>query len=187
MNDTAKSLTKLRVLNAMKEENLSNKEAADAIGIPGNYLSMIKNPKQWPKCPAKAWEAALRWVNSGQRLLEYKEKHGKIRPKPEPKEPTGWHTPTAVEFTKLGIDPHLLPPEAEKIKTDPEQHKPITRRQTEQEFKKMLDGIPPVTAPLKVEKAIPPEGDHFTDTARLKVCLDVEINLVVNGKRVNIR
>lgn len=84
MNETSKSLTKLKLINAIEAEGLTNKEAAKAIGIPDNYLSMIKNPKQWPKCPARAWEMAIKWVNSGQTLREYAVKHGKVRPDPEP-------------------------------------------------------------------------------------------------------
>jgi len=38
------------------------------------------------------------------------------------------------------------------------------------------------------EKMITPAGpsQDFTDTARLKVCLDIEINLVVNGQKVRV-
>lgn len=39
---------------------------------------------------------------------------------------------------------------------------------------------------VNVEKAIPSPGTEFTDTARLKVCLDVEINLSVNGQKVKV-
>ena len=34
----------------------------------------------WIKCPAKAWEAASLWVNSGQSLKEYSLKHGRVFP-----------------------------------------------------------------------------------------------------------
>jgi hypothetical protein len=40
---------------------------------------------------------------------------------------------------------------------------------------------------MKVEYAIPEPGQQFTDTARLKVALDIEINLVVNGQKVQVR
>jgi len=156
MTDQFKEITKVKVLDAMIAEGLTNKEAADAIGIPANYLSMIKSPKMWPKCPAKAWEAALKWVNSGQTLKEYAVKHGKVRPDPEPlKEP----------------------PQEPVLRVKPEA---LERRLKELAEKRKI------TAPLKVEKAIPSPGAEFTDTARLKVCLDVEINLLVNGQKVKV-
>lgn len=46
---------------------------------------------------------------------------------------------------------------------------------------------PIVTAPLAVKPVIPEPGQQFTDTARLKVALDIEINLVVNGKKVEVK
>lgn len=144
MTDQFKEITKVKVLDAMIAEGLTNKEAASAIGIPGNYLSMIKHPDQWPKCPAQAWVKTVNWVNSGQTLREYAVKHGKVRLDPEP------------------------PQEA-------------PQKRIEELAKERK-----ITAPLKVEKAIPSPGTDFTDTARLKVCLDVEINLSVNGQKVQL-
>lgn len=160
MTDQFKEITKVKVLDAMIAEGLTNKEAAEAIGIQGNYLSMIKHPDQWPKCPAQAWVKTVNWVNSGQTLKEYAVKHGKVRPDPESQ---------PVE------EPH--PPQEPVIKVKPE----VIRKRIEELANKRK-----ITAPLKVEKAEPPEGDHFTDTARLKVCLDVEINLSVNGQKVKV-
>lgn len=160
MNDIAKENARIKVLHAIVAEQLTNKEAAAAIEIQGNYLSMIKHPKQWLKCPAHAWDTLLKWVNSGQTLREYAVKHGKFkhdideRPAedpPPPLEPAIRVKPEALEKRRKEL--------AEKEK---------------------------ITAPLKVEKAIPAIGADFTDTARLKVCLDVEINLSVNGQKVQL-
>ena len=71
MNEVFKNAVKDRITKAIDTEGLSNKAAAARIGIPDNYLSMIKNPDMWPKLPAKAWDAALKWVNSGQSLKSY--------------------------------------------------------------------------------------------------------------------
>lgn len=43
-----------------------------------------------------------------------------------------------------------------------------------------------LTILLPVEPVTPEPGNQFTDTARLKVELDIEINLVVNGQKVKI-
>jgi len=46
-----------------------------------------------------------------------------------------------------------------------------------------------ITAPLEleVEKLSPALTQEFTDTARLKVCLDIEINLVINGQKISLK
>jgi hypothetical protein len=44
-----------------------------------------------------------------------------------------------------------------------------------------------ITEPLKVKPIAPAPVQQFTDTARLKVALDIEINLVVNGRKVQVK
>ena len=84
MNEIAKTQTQTKLVKAMEHEGLRPSEAAAIIGIMPNYISMIKNPNQWDKCPSKAWDAVLLWVNSGQSLKEYSEKHGKVLPPEKP-------------------------------------------------------------------------------------------------------
>jgi len=44
-----------------------------------------------------------------------------------------------------------------------------------------------LTVPPAVNKIEPKQEQQFTDTARLKVCLDIEINLVINGQKIQIK
>lgn len=86
MNDISKTNIKTKLESAMEKEGLKPTETARIFGIHPNYISMIKNPATWVKCPAKAWDEVLKWVNSGQGLTEYSEKHGHVLPeKHEPK------------------------------------------------------------------------------------------------------
>ena len=80
MNDIAKTNTQTRLNKAIESEGLKINEAAACLGIQANYISMIRNEKHWPNCSAVAWDATLNWVNSGQSLKEYSEKHGKVLP-----------------------------------------------------------------------------------------------------------
>jgi hypothetical protein len=156
MTDQFKEITKVKVLDAMIAEGLTNKEAAEAIGIPDNYLSMIKHPDQWPKCPAQAWVKTVNWVNSGQTLKEYAVKHGKVRPDPENQPAEELHPP----------------------KEKPQKRPSSARRR----YEKVIDDY-------KKEQGItfdPTFPEAEPDTARLKVCLDVEINLLVNGQKVRV-
>jgi len=87
MNEVVKTNIKTRLECAMEKEGLKPTETARIFGIHPNYVSMIKNPNTWVKCPQSAWESVLTWVNSGQGLLEWSEKHGKVLPeKPEKSE-----------------------------------------------------------------------------------------------------
>jgi len=80
MNDIAKANTKDRLNKAIESESISVNEAAQSIGIKAQYISMIRNEKMWNKCSIGAWNSVLAWINSGQSLKEYSEKHGKVLP-----------------------------------------------------------------------------------------------------------
>ena len=80
MNDIAKTQTQTRLNKAIESEGLKINEVAECLGIKATYISMIRNEKHWPNCSAAAWESVLKWVNSGQTLKEYSEKHGKVLP-----------------------------------------------------------------------------------------------------------
>jgi hypothetical protein len=80
MNDLTKTNIQTKLNKAVESEGLSLTEAGRCIGIMPNYLSMIRNEGQWEKCGVTAWDTVLKWVNSGQSLREYSEKHGKVLP-----------------------------------------------------------------------------------------------------------
>jgi hypothetical protein len=146
MNDIVKTSIKTKLESAMARERLKPSETARIFGIHPNYVSMIKNPDTWMKCPNSAWESILTWVNSGQGLIEWSEKHGKVLPeKHEPMQ--------EIVISKV--------PGKKAVKT------PAIQKQ-----------------PFEVKPPVPEQ--QFTDTARLKVALDIEINLVVNGQKVKL-
>ena len=86
MNEIVKANIKARLEKALVTENLSTNEAATLLHVKAAYLSIIKNPETWGKCGIAVWETILTWVNSGQGIREYSEKHGMVLPeKHEPK------------------------------------------------------------------------------------------------------
>lgn len=158
MNEIAKRSAVERLHKAMELEKISTSETARQLNILPQYLSMALNEKTWDKLSKAAWDRILFWCNSGETI-----RHFKI--------PTGeaivqsWKKKSSIQ----------LPP------------KVIGRIATQDEAKKIIDSVDKITAPLAVEKASPDPGQDFTDTARLKVCLDIEINLVINGQKVQVK
>jgi hypothetical protein len=112
MNDISKTQVQTRLNKAIESEGLKINDAAACLGINATYVSMIRNEKQWTKCPFAAWEEVLKWVNSGQRLKEYSEKHGKILPykaeeikrEEKPQELTSIQNKKQIENSKVIID-----------------------------------------------------------------------------------
>ena len=169
ITDTQKQLVSDKLKRQRENEHISNIDAGRHLGIPANYVSMMCNPTQWEKCPAWAWNKVNTWYNSGQKLSEYSVAHSAVSPKqlselkPEAKQKLVAETKQALQKTANEVQKDAQRKEAEKPASNVS-----------------------LAAPLQVEPITPEPGQQFTDTARLKVALDIEINLVVNGQKVNI-
>lgn len=61
-----------KVLAALKEEGLMNKEAAGIFGFSPSYLSMIIRSDTYHKVTRKAWEAMHDWSQTGNPIKGYK-------------------------------------------------------------------------------------------------------------------
>jgi len=188
MNDIAKKSISEKFTKAVQTEKLQVKDAAMAIGIMPTYASMIRNEALWKNCPIPVWDKALAWVNSGQSLKVYGEKHGHVLPgapapgvktlTPEEKDALGhpfkeddkasggwWPGWTPKEKEVMGES--IAPTKKASIPDDPETTKAI------EDFIQLPDPEPEVR--------------QYTESARLKVCLDIEINLVINGQKVQVK
>ena len=164
---------------AIEAEHIMLVEASRHLGTPANYLSMIRNPTQWPRCPKSGWEAVYQWYNSGQKLSEFSVQHGAVSPR-------------QAEELKPEVKKVLVEEMKEELKKEEVRQKAINAIQeigkiVMDEVKKMPADNISTTAPLAVEQALPEPGQQFTDTARMKVALDIEINLVVNGQKVQVK
>jgi len=174
MNDIAKQATMEKLLHSIEVENLKNKaEIGRMLGINGTYLSMILNKNTWGKCPKSAWEAVLNWLNSGYTLNQYVQKY-----------PASAEVKTVLVPNPIEIN---MPTDLqEKIKEADKQMDAILKKTIEPEPEKTAEQVikeAVKTHPLAVEALHPKQ--EFTDTARLKIALDIEINLVVNGHKVS--
>lgn len=78
MNDIAKQNVQEKLEKALTKEVLTVKRGAELLGITATQVSCIKNPKLWRNVGDIHWGSVLAWVNSGQTLVEWSEKHGKV-------------------------------------------------------------------------------------------------------------
>jgi len=148
MNDISKTQTVSRLNKAIESEGLKVVEAAACIGIRDTYISMMRNVKSWGQCPLSAWEAALAWVNSGQSLKEYQDKHGKVLP--------------PVKHIEL-------PPKVVAVK--------------QPETKDVEIKIKPEAYERRIKELAEKQS---VKEERQKISIDIEINLIINGKRISL-
>jgi len=103
MNDIAKTNIKERLEKAIESEKLLAQDVASIFGLHPSYISWIKNPKYWERCPVSFWDKLLLWANSGQGLREYAEKHGKVLPEKQEHETII----SSVDKTLLSEEPRI--------------------------------------------------------------------------------
>lgn len=126
MNDIFKANVKAKIEKAMEKEGLNQATTAKCIGIAACYVSLIKNPENWDKVPVAAWVIANKWVNSGQGLMEYSKKHGKVLAGTSEPEGPEEHSPESV-FEEREPEPiHVRPKLMGMTKPKPAEVNPET-------------------------------------------------------------
>lgn len=83
MNKITQEKIALAINNALDDEDLYYKEAADILQISRNYFSLLKNDKYWDKISQEAWKAFQTWMYSGKKLKEFRRS---VDPQPVPVE-----------------------------------------------------------------------------------------------------
>jgi hypothetical protein len=208
MNDISKTNIQTKLVKAMAAENIGPSETARIFGIPPTYISMMKNPQAWDKCPKSAWEAVLLWINSGQGLKEYSEKHGKVLP--EKHEPVlhhgtipgskAWRDEIA-EQTGNPIQRNLIveakneyaPQIPETIKTTLNEEVEFRRSmmgkeqadKAQREIDRLMNENSNLIKELNMRSL--PEVIKAREEGAQKVCIDIEINLIINGKKIEMK
>ena len=169
------------LIDALNKEDLPRREAARFLNLNPRYVTMAQNPKSWDAMGRAAWERMEAWHETRQKISEFKIPDGEEIWKPKEKDQEA--PKRDVVKHKEGEQTRIAEAVLKKLEEekDLEEHSP--------ENLDMFDQIGKINrgADFIVKEVLPPPGDHFTDTARLKVALDIEINLVINGQKVNLR
>lgn len=206
MNDIAKTNTQMKLAIAMQREDLTQAEAAEALELPVLYIGCIRNKNRWDKVPDKRWEEVLRWVNSGQSLKEYAVKHGRVMPEKyeekkeeaakevtiaeiqEAKQETEEHENDAMlesnERLKESImrDIDLKRAEAKEIREFGKEPM-VPLHFYKDEINRAYGRIRELTKELESFKQ---PSELTADSASQKFAIDLEINILINGKKFSL-
>ena len=175
MNDIAKNSTKERLERAIEKENLLAQDVAAIFGMAPSYISWIKNPKYWDKVGDHFWDKALAWVNSGQSLKEYSQKHGKALP-PEKKKTLPPVLIVEKEFTD---------PVAEALWQQSVDN--VAKEKSKNPEFKPVDFTPEMKDKIEnVERLAKHPYFSGVEEQVQKIRIDIEINLVINGQKIKL-
>ncbi len=171
MKPELKKLISEHLRDSILNEDLSNREAADKIGIKSPYISMVFNQKLWDSCPASAWEKLEAWHMSRLNIKDFMF--------------TGPYVEMPIApVSEQEKQPETAPEEKNPVKTSKPKVKQKRKTDPDKIQQEAFSKYSSTEAPFLVIPAVATPDVQFTDTARLKVALDIEINLVVNGQKV---
>lgn len=202
-----------RLKEALLAEHLYNAQAAKCLNLIPNYITMMLNHRMWDHCPAKAWtrtEEALSQgkiaefkIPEGEKIVDgvkaYKKKGNALITATEPESLKVQNVAigrTIMRDGALAYENNENPVISERQQyIDPITQEPIphevlepTKKEPDSDIKKINCTMPGAELVNLISKA----GSDFSkvittpETNRMIVSLDIEINLIVNGKKVQI-
>ena len=181
MNPASRQMIMEALKEAMSKEELHTRGAAQDLNLNPCYVSMALNPKSWDSMGKAPWIRLAEWFNTREPLGSFQIPDGEEIWKPRERDP-------AARITEP-----KTPKKVKKEKRSDELKETVKhkgRLMTQQELEDMLekqnikDHGPEWDAPFRAKPLATEQ--HFTDTARLKIALDIEINLVINGHKISL-
>ena len=130
LNDFTMERIAGKVIAAIENEKLINKEAAEILGFSPTYLSNIKRSDGFKHIPRKAWEVMHDFVNSGKPLKEYKSLiKQEVEDAQQPELPVTTTVMPPVPRLK-----YILTKDPEPKKRGPKTDKVVTAKKLREEF-----------------------------------------------------
>lgn len=180
MNEIAKKSASERLVKAMDHEKLGPSEVGRKLGLLPQYITMAKQEKFWPKMPRSAWDRILHWVNSGETIHHYKPPI-ELAPKEISRKPAEVK-PEVIESNIPNIKEVAKEAGYNLIRKAVDKSIEI-QREAEAGNPEPILSLDNVLNAIKVNPA-----HHLADTnTRLKISLDIEINFIVNGQKINMK
>jgi hypothetical protein len=179
-------------VKAMQREDLHTREAARKLNLNPCYVSMLINPGTWDSLSNAAWTRFQEWCLSNLPITEFHIPEG---------EPI-WVPPVKKEETKVvdkkfpAIPKFKDKPSVHKVEKEPKppkfdysflHNKKLSKKEAESELINFI-GIE-VEKRLHTFSLLPQSisAIPMPDLTKLKVGLDIEINLVLNGQKVRLQ
>ncbi len=191
-NDLLQMSTHLR--DAMNKEELHTSQTGRFLNLNPMYVSLALNPKHFDSLSLVAKTRLLDWHISGEKISDFKIPEGEEI----------WQKVKPVENQSPGTDPKpkkqskRKPPQ--RLMKDPAPVKEEETGRIQEVVKDKNIEKDPVPAKVKDAEKDPPPSESTEiktfkgeilesnpETARLRVALDIEINLVLNGQKIQLR
>jgi hypothetical protein len=193
MNNASKEIIIETLRKAMNKEDLNTRATAKALNLNPCYVSMAQNPNSWDSMGKAPWVRLTEWFNARVPILKFEVPEGETIwvPKAKP-EKTNGEVVDIKKSNKTEIPKfHEKPAKEISIEDKPlkfnydflKDTKFMNIKEKEAEF---MDFIGRLIEKKIKEFHIPASLEATVDPTHVKVALDIEINLVLNGQKVRL-
>ena len=203
METINKNLLSAALRKAMTDEHMWSHDAAKLLNINPIYVSMMLNSNSFDKAGSTAWKRIEDWFNTNDTLANFKFPEGEAIWKPKEKADSIDYNIQSPK-SKKKIKDNVVSKGKEIISETNKPDQPSTPEKTDRgkttddklqkdylELKSKCSGLELQIALKDKEisnlKELPSAELICTEPLRQKVAIDIEINLVVNGNRINIQ
>lgn len=184
------------LIDALNKEDLPRREAARFLNLNPCYVTMAQNENSWDAMGKTAWERMEAWHETRLKISEFKIPEGEEIWKPKEKTRTIQDNPDQWEKDKRIIKERsikarrMTEKEFRKMIANPDEEDEHSLNNMgfnnlEQKEKAHLFDMYQETEKIAENFRVP--GSVHSESARLKVALDIEINLIINGQKVQLR
>jgi hypothetical protein len=195
MSNLTREQISTALIQAMGKEDLNTRAAAKFLNLNPCYVSMARNPKSWDSMGKTPWVRLEEWVQTREALKLFSIPEGEEEWKPKEKAQGTEQKAQKQEQNAESGDKKagskiklkfITAPIKEKKKKDTVKNEEIRPAYTHSEeyVQSLICKITDLTNKLEAKPAI--ENIPIPDPTRVKIAMDIEINLVVNGQRVTI-
>jgi hypothetical protein len=177
--------------DAISKEELRTGEVAKFLNLNPCYITFMLNVKYWGSAGAAPWERLKEWVDTRCKISEFKIPDGEQIW--QPREKTGKTEEVLKINSTTGSVPQFKEPpmRMSKVKTEkPPQFnydflkdkKFINLKEKEADFMDLI-----ARKFDEIAKKFNVSEQRFIDPVKQKVSIDIEINLVLNGQKINLK
>ena len=158
MNNNDKIKISEHMVEAMIREDLSTRAVGKYLGVAPMNVSMLCRQTSFPSISKEAWERFEQWHLSREKISDFK-------------------VPVPGSFESEPAENKELSPEATKTKTEADSPELVS-------YEEMIKNTRVLNKEEKAARLKARAKAKAEDPSRIKIALDININLFVNGQKV---
>lgn len=182
-----------------EREELETRDVAKYLNLAPYYISMALNPKSWDSMSRTAKERVIQFSLSRERIQDFKIPEGEViwvpEGKPKSAEQKAQGSELRAESKKENPKPEPVKKDNSKTEKIAEQKPGLSKPAVDKAVKTIKEKISGNELAEKImnkyfpehEEKLPAGGNEiFFNSGKTRLSIDIEINLIINGQKIQL-